>query len=209
MPKNEKLPRHSVKLERPNQFEAAVKKYGKRRKQRDEKKQLVKFNDINQSNSKTIELDQRLKIVYEQQKPSIFNETNVQSFVVAFAHPTYPIKYKKIPHTNILKIYCSKIRVNLLFKNDDLKMLNTLPKASTFRVQINDQQLFKVQNVMYDKEERQLVLSINFSKEQTLELLPQKKCVIYFNILSTAEWSVPEDLLNAFANLPLEPPQNV
>ncbi|AGR56913.1 hypothetical protein [Choristoneura occidentalis alphabaculovirus] len=195
--------------ERLNQFKAASGKYGKRVGEPEKKPRLAAFINIKLNHEATPEMDRRSKIFYEQQKPSIFNRANVEAFikkctfVVAFAHPTYPMEYNKISNTNYLKIYCMKINTDLLFKDKNQQMLNVL-RASAFRVQLNDQLPLTVMSVMYDK--KQLVLSVYFTQPQIIEWLPLKKCVIYFNTLSTVEWSVPSDLLSAFANLPLTPP---
>ncbi|AHD25512.1 ac132 [Choristoneura murinana nucleopolyhedrovirus] len=221
MPKNEKpysrqstVKAEQVKItERSNQFKAASNKYGKRVGEPDKETRLVAFVNIKLNNEATPEMNRQSKIVYEQQKPSIFNKANVEAFiqkctfVVAFAHPTYSIEYNKISQTNLLKIYCMNINSELLFKNKNEQMLNALPHAAAFRVQINNELPSKVENVMYDKQTEQLILSVYFSPKQTMESLPLKKCVIYFNTLSTTEWSVPSDLLRAFANLPLTQPK--
>ncbi|AKR14104.1 hypothetical protein [Dasychira pudibunda nucleopolyhedrovirus] len=207
-------PRPGVKTERSNQFKAASTKYGKRVNDADKETRPVAFVDIKLNHRATPEMEQRMQAVYARQKPSIFNESAVaefiknRTFVVAFAHPTYTIQFNKIPAVDQLRVYCSNINKDLLFKDKNQQMRNALPNAASFRVQINDEPLFKVQTVVYDKESAQLVLTIRFLPRQTMELLPMKKCVVYLNILSNAsvDWAVPADLLRAFAKLALAPP---
>lgn len=200
--------------ERSGQFRAASGKYGKRVNEPDADTQLVALVNIQLNHLATAEMDLRAKTMREQQ-PSIFSAANVKAFigectfVVAFAHPTYTIQFNKIPQTNQLKLFCSNINKDLLFKNKNQQLRNALPAASAFRVQLNERLVFRPQAVMYDRidaQQSQLVLSLPFSTKQTIELLPLRKCVVYMNILQRAEWTVPPELLRAFEHLPLAAP---
>nr|UIX56152.1 HycuOrf-24 hypothetical protein [Hyphantria cunea nucleopolyhedrovirus]UIX56298.1 HycuOrf-24 hypothetical protein [Hyphantria cunea nucleopolyhedrovirus] len=197
-----------TEIERFDQFKAASGKFGKRVSvKKKEAARLNAFVDI-----KVVEtgqmLDERVEAATKQLK-SIFSDTitfvQKQTFVVAFAHPTYSIKYKKNPN-NELKVYCDNINKDLLFKNKNRQLSNALPNVASFRVYINDKILYNVQSAMYDREDAQLILSLYMSPHQALDLLPLKKCVIFLNILPSKNWTVPADLMRAFETLPLPPP---
>ncbi|AUR45054.1 hypothetical protein Spob023 [Spilosoma obliqua nucleopolyhedrosis virus] len=199
-----------IKIERSNQFKAASGKFGKRHVDKFNKEtRLTGFIDIKLVDyQRSLKLNDKLESMLKRQK-SIFSDKiafeQKQTFVVAFAHPTYSIKYKKSP-TNELKIYCDNINKDLLFKNKNRQLSNALPNVASFRVHINDQTIFNVQTAIYDREDAQLILSLYLSPQQLIELLPLKKCVIFLNILPFKNWTVPLDLMHAFMNLPLPPP---
>ncbi|QDL57018.1 hypothetical protein QKQ66_gp031 [Dione juno nucleopolyhedrovirus] len=211
-----KTDQFKIKSERFGQFKLATNKFDQRVNDPDEETRLVPFVDINLNYRSTSEIDLKARTLHNLQ-PSIFDKAKIDAFienctfVVAFAHPTYDMKYNKVPNSNHLKIYCSNINKDLLFKNKNCQMRNSLPAAASFRVHLNNLALFNVQSAMYDKNDvtndEHLVLSVYVSAKQTIELLPLKTCVIYLNILRYGgEWTVPAKLLSAFADLPLTPP---
>ncbi|ABI13911.1 hypothetical protein AGNV_030 [Anticarsia gemmatalis multiple nucleopolyhedrovirus] len=203
----------SQKSERSIQFKSNYSKFTTKKKQAPEIARLAAIIEINvnQPEDEVNKLELRAQQLLKNRKPSIFNENNVRAFlnrnmfVVAFAHPTYPMDY--IENTTSITINCSKINRKLLFFDKNKKMMNVLPDRTAFKVQINDTTPINVQAAMFDEK---LELEIELSKSLN-ELMPIQKCVIYLNILlqRNVQWAVPQELINTFAKLQLAAPNQL
>ena len=204
----------SQKSERSKQFKATHSKFTKKKNEVHERARLATFIQINvnQPEDAVNSLDLRAQKAFANRKPSIFNEDSVSAFinkntfVVAFAHPTYPMDY--IKNATSITINCSKINRKLLFFDKNKKMMNVLPDRTAFKVQINDNAPMNVKTAMFDEK---LELDIDLSSKLIKELMPIQKCVIYLNILSqrNMQWVVPQELMNTFAKLRLAPPNQL
>jgi hypothetical protein len=200
--------------ERNNQFNLISKKFESKKNEPRKRTQLATFIDINVNQSETAinELNVRYQKALLNRPPSIFNDNKVNAllnkntFVVAFAHPTYTMDYLKT--LNGITINCAKINRKLLFFDKNKKMMNVLPDHTAFMVQINDHTPMNVQTARFDEK---LELNINLSSELLTELIPIQKCVIYFNIIAqkNMQWVIPQELLNTFANLQLAAPNQL
>ncbi|AJD09189.1 p25 [Condylorrhiza vestigialis mutiple nucleopolyhedrovirus] len=198
------------KNERSKQFKATHSKFTKKKTKVRELARLATFIQINvnQPEDAVNSLDLRAQKAFANKKPSIFNKDSVNdfinknTFVVAFAHPTYPMDY--IENATSITINCFKINRKLLFFDKNRKMMNVLPDRTAFKVQINDNAPMNVKTAMFDEK---LELEIDLSKE----LMPIQKCVIYLNILSqkNTQWVVPQELINTFAKLQLAAPNQL
>ncbi|QBC76005.1 nesp026 [Neophasia sp. alphabaculovirus] len=204
----------SQKSERSKQFKATYSKFTKKKNEAHERARLATFIEVNvnQPEDAINKLDLRAQKVFANKKPSIFNEDSVRAFlntntfVVAFAHPTYPMDY--IKNATSITINCSKINRKLLFFDKNKKMMNVLPDRTAFKVQINDNTPMNVTTAMFDEK---LELDIDLSSKTIKELMPIQKCVVYLNILvqRNVQWVVPQELLNTFAKLQLAAPNQL
>ncbi|AAQ91782.1 unknown [Choristoneura fumiferana DEF multiple nucleopolyhedrovirus] len=204
----------SQKSERSKQFKASYSKFTKKKNEAPERARLATFIEINvnQPEDEVNKLELRAQEMLENRKPSIFNKDSVRAFlnkntfVVAFAHPTYPMDY--IRNATSITINCSKINRKLLFFDKNKKMMNVLPDRTAFKVQINDNTPMNVQSAMFDEK---LELEIDFLSISIKELIPIQKCVIYLNILlqRNLQWVVPQELINTFAKLQLAAPNQL
>ncbi|ABF50376.2 unknown [Antheraea pernyi nucleopolyhedrovirus] len=202
-----------IKKERSKQFSAAAEKFGG--EAAGPEARLAAFLDIelNRQTPQNERLDREAEKVYSQRKPSIFAAqranafSRTNTFVAVFAHPTYTVEYSKLPHIDMVKIMCSNINPKFLFKNKDNELQNLLPNVTAFRVQINDEAPAAVKSVSF--EDKKLKILMKFTTDEIITLLPMTKCVIYLNILTNKDWVVPQELLNMFAQLQLQPPNFV
>ncbi|AAK85681.1 hypothetical protein [Epiphyas postvittana nucleopolyhedrovirus] len=216
MPSNKQKPKvpPRAKLEKNKQFKATqqvhekIEKFSRNIKKTLKPAQLAAFVNIN-FDLPTV--DTSVQNAYDHRKPSIFNDTNVRSFlekntfVVVFAHPTYNIEYNSVGKNGVI-IKCANINKKLLFEDENKKLLNVLPTSTAFRVQINNENPMHVERVTYN--DNKLEIQLKMSTQLLNKLLPMLKCVIYFNILTTNQtpWNVPDELFNTFVNLKLRTP---